>query len=626
MTDGHRPSVAPAVRDSARKMADRPTAIPAPAPAQSTVPAHGDMDPLRQTRRSQFARWLHVFSRLHRLRPPHLPHLPYARHNRWRLAALGGSSMALVLEIVPVAGALLLLAAWVQGYTVLPLPVWWLLALVLVAYALGVVPREALGTSLADLAGQRPFVRRLVSVMAILSALSIWAGTFFGSIVLAVLSSVTYRQLPRELAVDGFVRDLRTGNNQPQVTVILLGAAILTAYLWWRGLTLARRQLTRERLAVSFRTGLFVLVATVVLAQPMRVSARDQLDATLAFLLPIEMFVGLTGLALAHLADTARTRQERQERQRRSHGDGSEAGENGDEGGGNGTSQIEGMWFVMVLAVSGGIVAGALGMTVLIWNSGGHAVSSALGRLFAPLPVLPTQPHGAVGGGSGGGLTRPGSNAGIAVGAGGLPTLNSMWFAAVLGLTAVVGILLLWARLRERPRRTQEYEEVRERLKAREVLKERWRGLTPWVTWRGQHVDARVAEEELPPGSVRYLYREVLRSAAHAGRGRAVHETPAEYAQRLTSKAGGAFALTEEDGSAAQAHAHAHAHDAGNDPAPETTTDALAVLTNAYVRARYGAGAGASGEESTTVEVSASAAVREAQERVIRWLNTLRRY
>ncbi|MGH7484751.1 MAG: hypothetical protein ACREMY_03975, partial [bacterium] len=63
-------------------------------------------------------------------------------------------------------------------------------------------------------------------------------------------------------------------------------------------------------------------------------------------------------------------------------------------------------------------------------------MSNALGRLFAPLPVLPTQPHGAAGGGGGLGLTRPGTNGGIAVGAGGLPTLNSMWFAAVLGLAA----------------------------------------------------------------------------------------------------------------------------------------------------------------------------------------------
>src|SRR5262249_21246468 len=65
-----------------------------------------------------------------------------------------------------------------------------------------------------------------------------------------------------------------------------LGLALLTAYLWWRGLLLGRERLTRERLYMRFVGGLVVIILAIAVAASVTAPARAPLTGLLAILLP----------------------------------------------------------------------------------------------------------------------------------------------------------------------------------------------------------------------------------------------------------------------------------------------------------------------------------------------------
>jgi hypothetical protein len=519
--------------------------------------------------------WLSASKLADRLRPEHLQHIRV--RDGWTLAALGVPSAALVLEILPTAGVILLLNAWVQRHALLTLPAWWLLAVILLAYVIGSVrlaPR---------LAKQQPLVRLLATTAAVVSVAALWIATLYGS---AILSPEVFGRLSPDDAAAALVGGLRAGNIHPQAAGAPLSVASLTTYLWWRGLALGRRHLTREHLVASFRAGLTVLVAVDLVAQPLPVSERDQVNEVLALLLPADAFAGLIGMALAHLADAAQARKERQR------GGNREVTEDGIGDAG----QVGDTWFMMVLAVSGGLVAVALGITALIWNNGGQALSMALARLVAPTALLPSQPAKVAGGAIGSGKLP--HSVGIAGGSSGSPTLSNLCFSVFLLLAVTIGALLLWARLHDQRGREHNYDEVREQLSARAVLGARWQLLTALATWHGRHGDITSANEVLPTGSVRQIYSDVLSLAVRSGRGRAADETPDEYAQRLRLEA-------DEVHSAARTGS-----------APKSSVDALRVLTDAYCRARYGV-------DRKEPPAEAPKSVRDAQRLVTRLLSTL---
>lgn len=491
------------------------------------------------------------------------------------VTAFGVPGVALVLEVLPVAGVVLLLTAWIFGYATLIQPIWWYLVLALAAY----------------IVGQWSFSHRLMSILTIALALILWVGTLLGSV---VLSSDAYRHLPLDVAISAFVRDLGDGSIGPQLTKTMLGITFLTTYLWWRGLILSRQRLTRDRLFGRFRTGSVVLVATIFIAQPLPRLERDSVNAGLALLLPIEIFVGLIGVALAHLADVARIREERQRERNR-------------EGSGSGSAErVEGTWLVMVLAVSGSIVAVALVATLLIWNNGGQDLSLALARLFTKSPSVSPLPGGTSGGS--GSVARPAPGVGAPTLGRGLSAPNSSWLILLLGVAVVVITLFLWMRLRERHSREKRYEEKREWLNARDALRARWRMLTS-LSWPGSRKDSVTDEEALSAGSIRELYREVLRSAAHVGRGRPLNETPVEYARRLVAEA--AHVSAGGGGSASPVC------NSGNDDNGRSTqkklNDAMELLTDTYCRVRYGAA-------NDNPPAGASGQLRDAQQQVIHWL------
>lgn len=497
----------------------------------------------------------------------------------WRrsmVTVFGVSGAALVLEILPVAGVVLLLTAWIFGHATLIQPIWWYLVLALAVY----------------MAGQLSLLRHLTPILAVALALILWAGMLLGSV---VLSPDIYGHLPLGAAITALIHDLHSGSVNPQAVITMLSIAILVTYLWWRGFMLSRQRLTRDHLFASFRAGSVILVAAIFIAQPLPRLERDSVNAGLALLLPIEIFVGLIGVALAHLADVARIREERQRERNR-------------EGSGSGSAgQVEGTWLVMVLAVSGSIVAVALVATLLIWNNGGQDLSLTLARLFAASPSVSPLQGGASGGS--GSAVRPAPGVNVPAPGRGIPAPNSSWLILLLGVAVVVITLFLWMRLRERHSRENGYEEIREWLNARDALRARWRTLTSLMSWPDSRKDTATDEEALSAGSIRELYREVLRSAAHVGRGRPLNETPVEYARRLVAEA----AHVAAGGGDSASPVYNSGKDAKGRSTPNNPNDALELLTDAYCRVRYGAAkdnppAGATGQ------------VRDAQQQVIRWL------
>src|SRR5262249_56301590 len=108
----------------------------------------------------------------------------------------------------------------------------------------------------------------------------------------------------------------------------------------------------------------------------------------------------------------------------------------------------------------------------------------------------------------------------------------------VLGLLLLlVTLVLVWVVPRFASLRPpEEFEEEREGLAAREVLGVQLRAVLARLRRSGSASGP--AEEALPRGSVRYLYRELLSSAARRGIQRQASETPDDYARRLATELG----------------------------------------------------------------------------------------
>lgn len=79
----------------------------------------------------------------------------------------------------------------------------------------------------------------------------------------------------------------------------------------------------------------------------------------------------------------------------------------------------------------------------------------------------------------------------------------------------------------------EEFEETREALNARSLLNDQLRALFSRMLPRRSSV----ADEDLTSGSLRRHYRDVLRPALRAGRGRGAAETSDEYQRRLATMA-----------------------------------------------------------------------------------------
>jgi hypothetical protein len=145
------------------------------------------------------------------------------------------------------------------------------------------------------------------------------------------------------------------------------------------------------------------------------------------------------------------------------------------------------------------------------------------------------------------------------------------WVFLVLALFVVLVVMRAILRRWYVRSKSEGVEEVRERLDAGSLLRERWQ---EWWNRRRRRTQASSPLEPLDPNSARARYRELL-SALAASKGELAHkptETPAEYEARLLAQLGGAAGSQNRD---------------HNDDVP-TDTALLEELTSAYILERYG--------------------------------------
>jgi hypothetical protein len=257
-------------------------------------------------------------------------------------------------------------------------------------------------------------------------------------------------------------------------------------------------------------------------------SQRGIAMGAMAVLLPIEMLCGLLAMSVSRL------------RERHQHAEGQ--------------ADTDGPWLRTALLLSAVLVGFVLLMSVVInyesvmailrqfgplgttlanlMNGLVNAVGSALYALLSPLHL----PNQSVGNTQLVSTTMRGQT-GCPSGAGPnctqTPALAEAFIQVVTAILVIIGFLyiLRWALLRqgERPVEEEGVTEEREALDAKGLFSSQVRSLFRGLFRRQEQPDVEV----LAPGSVRYLYREVLRAAEAGQRGRHPDETPDEFADRL---------------------------------------------------------------------------------------------
>lgn len=531
---------------------------------------------------------------------------------------------ALALETLPVMAWLVVLAANNDTPADVPLPYWWIFLVALGAWGAGVLLRRArvLGGGGGDDAREAGVVVFLGWAVTSAAAVMISPAAFLGSspgTALATLGkelSLKFNHLGTDYLVD-------TPHLGPTV-----GLVLLTAYLWWRGLWLARAPLGRGRLYARFLFGFAALAAAVAGNSAVPERDRGAVEGPLALMVVAEGFLGLTGIALAQVADALR---ERQEMQRRVEG----------HGGARQAAAPHSGWMLSAAGLSAGVVLVA-GLLAAVVAPGAPQVIGALVRpvadalrmlvigvlymlaFFAFLaynilaPILAELIYAlerlatffrnlfGISDGPPPAAPKPGKPLQVP------NSIPSQWvtageWALVVGALAaiVIALVRIIRRVRERGQ-PEEFEEERQALDASDVLGNQLRDLLNRFRRRG---GAQQALDDLVPGSVRERYRAMLRAARRVGLGRRAGETPDELRARL------------ERTLRAQADFGSDAGLGGGATGAEVAA-ALAALTGAYDDARYGGASAA--EQGAETRVGSQ---REGDDagRVIAWLDARER-
>lgn len=476
---------------------------------------------------------------------------------------------ACMLETIPIFSWLLMLAAHDSGDpNRAAMPFWWMWLLVFCVYWLGILFLR--GTE-DDPRRRRMSTLLLTIVVAVLGTLSLF---------------VTYWLSPTALRVlaDG----VETG--------VPVALALLVAWLWWRGLSLSRGRVTRERMYRRFIVALGVTIAALAGAAAVQGEARALTISYLALLFAALLFGGAMGLTMAQTRDASYEMRISYRGQQPL----SEppvftrswlAASLGLSLGLSLLSLLLAMLIsrdsVRVLAIAAsnivnGIVTGIefvltpiFTLIYLILNKPIEWIADFFHRLGPPKPLTVPPPPG-------------GCNSTGVVGTpvGGVPAssapcppppqapvttlLPAEWLTAMrLGtiILVVIVVLVVLARVLSRftqARRLRAFSEERSMLDAREILSSQLRRLLD--SFRRKPPEAASVVDTLASGSVRQIYRETLAAAAISGRGRRVAETPREYQRRITS---------------------VDPLRPGLEP-PPGVAGALANLTHAYEQARYG--------------------------------------
>lgn len=495
-----------------------------------------------------------------RSKPPRSPATPSrastsANASRWA-GALVLMLMAVALEALPVLAWLETTATLYAGTPALAAePFWFVYSSVLAAALLGTLYRRQ---SLPPAAASA-----LVSVgwlAGLLVALRVSVSAYAGVSPNTALSLGWLAQVPQ---------DVLAGSERVLAGV---GLVLLYAYLWWRGLRLGREGATYDRLFLAFRVGLAAIVVAIIVAVGAPNPTHSALGGELAILLPLEVGVGLVGLTLSHMSGFIRDHLQS--------GTGQTAGE-----GRLGQTP----WLLSAFGLAALVVGGAL-LLALVFS---YDAVSALARALRPVGELlgnvlewliegltfllffllngviewvqqhaPNKPQSV----QVPPPLKPSSTP--AHPAHGLPPdwilAGRLVFIALVALVLLIILVRLLRRFGTLSR-TEEFEETRESLDARSLLGAQLRALVSGLLPRR----AGAAGEGLPSRSIRQLYRDMLRAALRAGRGRGAAETPYEYQRRLAVMVSGDGERNGREGSA-------------------LPMDDLAALTGRYYQARYG--------------------------------------
>jgi hypothetical protein len=420
----------------------------------------------------------------------------------------------LLLELLPVQAALVVAAGFnSQNGLVIPVPPWFLAGTLVLACGIG---RFLLGAR-----SQRLLVISLPFMMSTALLLIRVSPATYGSTGTGFFDWSWLFALGQDLA------------QQSSRTTAIVPLLLLLGYLWWRGLRLGGDNPDHQTVMNRFKYGMIAMIACTIAAIAVPAAVQPRVIGLLSLLLPGEVFVGLIASALGRLAQN-------------------QVEHRGDRYLANNNQLWLGTAFVLAVLTVGfallinlilnyqsvGSLLALLGpvgpvvsrlVTVLVdalaqvlrflfdWLIGAFRPISghrSLNTPRSPLPPPKKSHHHSTG----------------------IPQIFFIIAGILLqGLAIVLVIfLLLWlVRTVVTQRRPPEdiLDEERESLDSASIFKEQFRaflaGLRPhrkpaWV-------------DPLTPGSVRYLYREVLETASRRGLARNSAETPDEYSARLAS-------------------------------------------------------------------------------------------
>lgn len=480
---------------------------------------------------------------------------------------------AILLEALPLMAWLFLVAAADGDGVPTVLPSWWVVLVLLLAWAVGAFFRGDVEPGHRR-EGVSPIQKRFVVGGWVVTAVA----TFFIS--------------PAET----FTNLLSCGG--------VIGLLLLVTYLWWRGLALGLEPVTQHRLYTRFLLGTGAIILAIVSAGALRASVHDAEVGLLTVLLLIQAFVGLTCLSLAHLADTIQGHQERH-----LHGQGTASPP---------LASIR-PWIVTALGLTLVVVLGGLLLSLIVSYDSlqgllhllrpvvdlVYAVVDFLILILAFVLVTLASPllnwlrsNAHVSSRNTPNLQPPSQSKDNPLATFVTHQIPTQWllvgrWVLLAAFVFLAGTLLV--RLLRRfveVRRVWEFEEVRESLDASTIVRAQLRQLVDGVLRRDA---AEQAGDALASGTVRRAYRDVLAAASQAGVRRRTHETPDEFAQRL------------------RRHVHDHPASGG---LPADMDSALATLTEAYDAARY---------DARSQNAAASPAVAAAQASLQRWLHSYAR-
>lgn len=317
-----------------------------------------------------------------------------------------------------------------------------------------------------------------------------------------------------------------------------IGVLLVAIFIGWRGFATGSAPPSSGSVSLRFKLGLGVLLAAIAVAALVHTPQQGPLLGALAVLLPVEVYCGLIASALARI-----------QRERLRSGVMVAPG-------------IEGNWLGMALGLAGVIVGGTLALSLVVSYRNVGALLARLGPIGSALNALASGVGALVGliayalfnwlfqllaahgwrvnfpksTSQPASRCPPGTPIATCMGLK-LNTLDPFWLhIGILVLqigtmlaVVIIGLLLLRRLIAGRRRfaaALANVEEERESLDVSSLLGAQLRALLAGLRRPSP------ARDPLTPGTIRYLYRGVLRAAAGADLTRAPSETPDEFAGR----------------------------------------------------------------------------------------------